>query len=345
MDVYCCRGFVLFLIFLINLWSVNSFGIIPSENNLIKRTHSYNNGYLFENEFYALAQKYIELLEVLPTDVFQNLPEQQKTQCFRRYSDLISDDILDIRIALGYFDWTNGNEIPGYGYSPSMDLGAFSALENILQDHCTGRLQFCGFKQSHDDPSLFFKEITIFNKKITARIKMNYSSDSEFYEDNTKINREEQNKRSSYMDKFFSDGLKQADALFYFGHSRKGGGPDFHPPILNSARRVNYDGYYFPLRPGFKKMMMGLSNTNEQTKIFGLMSCDSRDLFLKPIRKIATNTGVISSTAILELDQVFTAMIGAIDALLRGQCQRSFYKEIRMTPENKDFITMDGMFE
>jgi hypothetical protein len=328
-----------FRIFLILILSLFGFFEIEAKASRI------SDGYLYEREFYYLGLDYLSLLEELPTDDLTKLPQTQRTACEKRYTDILSDGVIHIQIAVGYFDWTTGKEVGSYGLSPSMDPGAFSALDSIITDHCSGNLRLCGFKRDPSNSHLFRRDLNIFGKHYRAEIEMYYSSESEYYFDNIGYLKSQQKARTATMDSFFADGLQNSDAIFYFGHSRNGGGPDFAPPRLNRFNKVDYDGYYEIYRPGFKKLLQALSDPLKQTKILGLMSCDSRDHFLKPIRKAAVKTGVITSTAVLEINNVYTAMIGAIDALLRGQCQKSFYKELRMTPGNQLYITMDGMFE
>ncbi|MDG0817135.1 hypothetical protein [Bdellovibrio svalbardensis] len=301
--------------------------------------------YLYQPEFQRMGQSYLDLLDGFPTDKLSSLPADQKAACVDRYSGILKDGVIDIRLALGYFDWTTGTPVGNYGLSPSMDLGAYAALKDVLTNSCTGSLRICGFKQDPKNPYIFTREVVVFGQKYRARVEMHFSSATEYYSSNVGKYANDQRERTQFMDNFFASALQNADATFYFGHSRNGGGPDFSPPRLTSKNKVDYDGYYEVVRPGFKKMLSALSNGSSQTKIFGLMSCDSRDHFLGKLRGAAPKTGVITSTAVLNVDEVYTAMIGAIDALLRGQCQKSFYKELRMTERNQKYITMDGMFE
>lgn len=321
------------------------FIILIAGTYLYSQTAFSRDGYLYEVEFSQLGQSYLDLLDGLPTDDLQKLPADKRAACVSRYQGILNDGLIDIRFALGYFDWTTGGSVDNYGLSPSMDIGAFAALSDLLTSRCTGNLRLCGFKQDSKNPYLFYREVIVFGQRYTARIEMHFASVTEYYSKNIGSYKTQQVERTQFMDAFFANSLQTADAVFYFGHSRNGGGPDFAPPRLNSANKVDYRGYYEVYRPGLKKLLTALSDPNHQTKIFGLMSCDSRDHFLQKIRNVAPQTGVITSTAVLNVDQVYTAMLGAADALLRGQCQKSFYQELRMTPENREFITMDGMFE
>lgn len=301
--------------------------------------------YLYEQEFRNMGKGYTALLEDLPNDNIAKLPSDQQQMCRQRYDGILNDGVIDIRVALGYFDWTTGSTVYNYGYSPSMDLGGYAALKDLITSRCSGNLRICGFKQqSPNNPYVFTRNVTLFGKQYPVRLEVQFSSATEYFESNTGKYANQQQQRTAFMDKYFADALQNADATFYFGHSRNGGGPDFAPPRLTKARKVNYDGYYEVVRPGLQKMMAAL-NSQKQTKIFGLMSCDSRDHFWRKLRTAAPHTGVITSTAVLNVNEVYTAMIGAVDAILRGQCQKTFYRELRMTERNQQFITMDGMFE
>ncbi|MNL64303.1 hypothetical protein D3C87_1885040 [compost metagenome] len=91
-------------------------------------------------------------------------------------------------------------------------------------------------------------------------------------------------------------------------------------------------------------MLSSLGESSNPTRILGLFSCDSRDHFLRKVRSTSPNTGVITSLDILTVDEVWTSMLGGLDSMLRGQCQKSFYQSLRMTSRNQRFMTMDGVF-
>jgi hypothetical protein len=303
--------------------------------------------YLYEGDFYRKGADYISLLQGVATDNLEALPADQKAACQKRYEGILDDGVIDIRIPIGYFDWTIGRDVVtegnNYGLSPSIDIGAYSAMKKLLTATCRGSVQFCGFRQDGDYK--FSKQVNVHGRGYQVRLEMGFSSVSESFATNMGRKSGEQTQRSSYMEDFFKSGLRNADAVFYLGHSRNGGGPDFKPPVLiEGMNKVNYKGYYQIKRPGYGVMMAGLSGRH-QPAILGLMSCDSRDHFVSSLRSAAPRTGVISSTAVITIDEVYTALIGGVDALLRGQCQKTFYKSLRLTPRNQTYITMDGVFE
>ncbi len=305
------------------------------------------NATLYEGEFTNMGRDYLKSLERLDTDRLDRLPVAQRDRCISRYNGMINDGVLDIRIIMGYFDWTTGSPVKmdgtNYGYSPSIDPGAYQAVRGILTGRCPGDAEFCGFNQ--DSAYQFTKKVHIQGQSVLAKVQIYYASVSEYYDVNKGKYSGEQADRSAALQAQFRDALQKADVVFYFGHSRNGGGPDFNPPVLiRGTNKVNYDGYYKPNRPGLKQMISDLQS-GHQPSVLGLMSCDSRDHFLSSLRKVAPNMGVITSLNVLQVDGVYTAMIGAGDAVLRGQCQTGFMQSIRRTEFNAKNITMDGMFQ
>lgn len=319
--------------------------LLPQNGHTVAR-----GGYLYETTFMTMGDRYADLLSRKATDDINNLESHQRRMCQLRYGGLLQDGTLDIRIALGYFDWTTGGNVHysgrSFGLSPSMDIGAFEALRDLLMSSCYGKLRFCGFRADPQNRSLLTKEVQIHGRRIQARVDIQFASATEYYSENVGRYREQQKQRTRYVENFFSKALNEADAVFYFGHSRNGGGPDFAPPVFaGSSNKVDYAGYYKPKKPGFNRMLSSLNSSGRKAPVIGLMSCASRSHFLKRTLAAAPDSGVITSLDVLNVDEVYTAMIGAVDALLRGQCQKSFYQSLRMTAENQKYITMDGMFE
>lgn len=313
---------------------------------LISASHSW--AVLYERDFKNMGHDYLRSLGRLNTDRLDRLSSTQRDQCANRYNKITSDGVIDIRIIMGYFDWTTGTEVKkdggNYGLSPSIDPGAYQAVRDILTGRCPGDAEFCNFDQ--ESAYSFSKRVNIQGRSVVARVQMYYASVSEYLNSNTGRYAAEQQQRSAASQAQFNAALKNADVVFYFGHSRNGGGPDFNPPIfIRGTNKVNYGGYYKANRPGLKKMIAALQGSSHQPAILGLMSCDSRDHFLSSIRRVAPRTGLISSLNVLQVDGVYTAMIGAADAVLRGQCQPGFMESIRRTSFNARNITMDGVFQ
>lgn len=302
-------------------------------------------GLLYEGSFDVLAKNYIELLEKVPADNWAETAPGKREFCQQRYEGLLEDGVLDIRIAVGYFDWTTNLPTTAYGVSPSIDPSAFVSLRKFLLSPCRSNSRFCGFVQDPSNMQAFMRYVQIQGQTYLARIEIQYSSATEYLSMNLGQARGLQQMRTQYAERFFANALQKADAALYFGHSRDGGGPDFAPPVfIQGQNKVDYQGYYIPRKIGLQKMVEALSDADQPAPVIGLFSCDSRGHFLREIREAARESGLISSTAVINIEEAYTAMIGATDALLRGQCN-SFYKSIRLTPNNAKSITMDGMFE
>jgi hypothetical protein len=306
-------------------------------------------GYVYQGSFEAYGEGYAKNLANLANDRLSNLPADQRAKCEQRYGRILNDGLIDIRVAMGYLDWTTGSVVRSgsrnYGYSPSIDIGAYYALVDLITGSCRGNFQLCRFKQeTSGNPYVFVKNVNVQGRSVRARVEIQFASATEYLDNN--VNSSSQEQRTAYMQNYYDRALQDADAAFYFGHSRNGGGPDFAPPkFVAGTNKVNYAGYYKKYRPGFNKMLQSLSNPSRQADVIGMMSCDSRDHFMSKLRSTAPHSGVITSTAVLTVEEVYTAMIGGMDALVRGQCQKSFYKQLRMTQRNAENITMDGMFE
>jgi hypothetical protein len=305
--------------------------------------------YIYESEYRHSGSTYLDRLSDTRTDDIYSLPSEQQEACNDRYQPILADSQLDIRVSLGYLDWTTGSRINyggnDYGYSPSTDLGAWSAMRRLALQGCYGNLEFCGFRQDPNNEYVFRKNVRIRGQTVGVRMEIQFGSATESLSRNLGRNRAEQESRTSFMNSYFTRSLQSADAVFYFGHARSGGGPDFAPPVfVSGTNKVDYRGYYLPNRFGLKRMISGLSGSRK-APIVGVMACNSRDLFLKKLRAVAPDTGFISTLDVSTVAEPFTATLGAIDSLMRGQCQKSFYQSIRLTSRNQQYITMDGMFE
>lgn len=310
---------------------------------------SFNRGYIYEDSFYRSGKNYLRLLQNTPNDRLDKLDSNQKNICENLYGKLLNDGVLDIRIALGYFDWTTGGTVSydgkNYGLSPSIDLGAYASLRALLTSSCRGNNQMCGFRQDSSDMYKFTRSVSIHGRNYTAKVQVHFSSATELLDRNTGRSAGDQRERSQFTENFFRSSLKNADVAYYFGHSRNGGGPDFNPPVFLPGRnKLDYAGYYKAKRPGMRLLLNSLSESSNPARILGMFSCDSRDHFLGKVRSTSPQTGVITSLAVINVEEVWTAMLGSLDSMLRGQCQKSFYQSLRMTDKNQRYMTMDGVF-
>lgn len=251
-----------------------------------------------------------------------------KPECESMYRPMIQDGVLDIRYALGYFDHSTGMQVKqeqtNFGYSPSLDIPIFEALRQHLTSMCKNRnTRFCGFSVSGDRRSgklVFEKSVTIHQQRVLVRLTLTQASASEYYAENLNRLASQQQFLINQSEENFFGGIETADVVFYNGHSRSGGGPDFRPPVLNKSKKANYSGYYKVQKPGLKKMVAGLNQNPNQGFILGLFSCYSRSLFQKPITDKNPSQRMILSSDEVNYFQTLKASIGYLEGIMRGQC-------------------------
>ncbi len=260
--------------------------------------------------------------------VDSNSAAEGPTKCERFYSPAQNKGVLDIRYALGYFDDSNGeakiwNNI-NYGMSPSLDIEIFNALRNELTASCkTPTMRLCGFEESGDPQSgkiVLQKELSLQGKKILVRLTLTQASASPYFLENKGAFADRQKALTKQSEENFFDGLKIADVVFYNGHSRNGGGPDFAPPILNSTNHVDYKGYYEVNRPGIIKTITALKQNPNQKFLLGVFSCYSRMHFYDTFMRANPNQGLVLSAETINYFDSLKASVGYLEGILRGTC-------------------------
>jgi hypothetical protein len=89
--------------------------------------------------------------------------------------------------------------------------------------------------------------------------------------------------KSNFVENEFKKALVDAEIIFYNGHSRAGGGPDFSPPLLTKKDHVNYS-YYQKRKQGLNLILDTLNeNPSSKLKLISLHSCQSDQLFRQQI--------------------------------------------------------------
>lgn len=235
---------------------------------------------------------------------------------------------IDIRYIFGYFDDSaTGKDVIwegiNFGRSPSLDKPTFNGLRQILTEPCQGQLEACGFQQQGNPESgmvTLEKSIQLHGVKIPVRITLAYSSVSQSHIENTTSLVERQKNMTEQAERIFLDGLSRADIVFYNGHSRNGGGPDFRPPILDKTFHPNYNGYYKVKRPGISKVTSQLRTSPNPGLILGLFSCSSYSHFNSMLIKAAPKTRLILSSDLVDYRETLITSVGYLDGLLQGRC-------------------------
>ncbi|MBK9321697.1 MAG: hypothetical protein IPM97_01870 [Bdellovibrionaceae bacterium] len=266
-------------------------------------------------------------IKVYLDTVDSNSEAEGPRKCESLYEPLFNDGVLDVHYALGYFDDSTGSDHIwagiNFGPSPSYDISVFHGIRQELKAECRGRLRLCGFSESGDPESgkvVLKKEVKIQGRNVLVRVTLTHASASESFVLNKGELQARQQKLTLQSEENFFDGLKTADMVFYNGHSRNGGGPDFNPPILNKKGKADYNGYYEVRRIGIKRTYSSLKENPNQGFILGLFSCYSRKHFYSDFMKINPMQKLILTAETIDYFDTLMASMGYLEGFLRGGC-------------------------
>jgi len=199
---------------------------------------------------------------------------------------IIKTEALDLRVIFGYKDAR-----PGRFVGDRHERLAF--IQDLLQPCVESQSLVCGFERYKKDSSLFLKRLVSSKDPETQKriiLRVVHSSAST----NDEANRKNpyQKVLSERAESIFLEGLKNARMVFYNGHSRFGGGPDFQPPVLNSAGYVDVS-YYKTYSSGTSNMLAALASRSKLTgkplEKLGIFSCASSKHFKEALLKTKVN--------------------------------------------------------
>ncbi len=251
----------------------------------------------------------------------EKVPISQK--CLDTYKNFYKNDKIDMRIAIGYADSEDIKK-------PIFDLKVYNSITQQLTSTCKKGLSICGFQKKSE--GIFVKIIKDpfgKDKEVTLRV----SSPS----------------TDKNVEAMFLDGIKKSDALFYIGHARGGGGPDFEKAKRLSNGKKDYD-YYKTKRPGIKKLLSALQERKKHTSnplpFLGLAACSSDKLFAAEIKKISPSSTLMTmSDTSTWLDDVGATM-GALNSLLGQRCEVDFQNAVKRPRSNyRDTAILSNFFK
>ena len=261
--------------------------------------------------------------------------ERRDSQCASAYEAFYRPRVLEFYVVFGYKD-ARPARLVGDRYEKA-------AFIESLTKACPRGFHACGFRRSSADPSLLIKEIQgpeMAMRRIHLRvIHSSVGPDDE-------INRQNpfQKWQSKHAELKFAEGLKTADAVFYYGHSRDGGGPDFEPPKLRADGHPHY-WWYEHQKPGLKELVRNLKLDENRPKILGLFSCVSTDLFEAEISKAQPKLALITSSELLYYIHALKSMLGALSSLLGMSCQSEFENAIQTGATREISTKLKGFFQ
>lgn len=221
--------------------------------------------------------------------------------CASFYRRLHAHDILKILIAFGYKD-ARPRRFVGDRYESNN-------LIHILTGPCVSGNAACGFSRDPGDSELF--------RKGRVELRLTHSSIGPDDEENRRD--PYQARQSSSNAANFSTAFQEYDVVFYNGHSRDGGGPDFSPPKLTKDGHTDYS-FYRRNRPGSKALGIALAAPDRRAQVFGIFSCSSSKHFSDEIHRKAPNLSTITTDRMLFYSDATDRLRIALSAIISERC-------------------------
>lgn len=264
----------------------------------------------------------------------------EAASCRESYKRVLDSRKLNVRIALGYFDTSDGStrEVSGvdYGKNFSEDIFAALAFKWVLKLPCSEGLAACGFIQDPLNPHVLTRKVRFPDgRDVDVSVEIRHSSLTPFYHVNTQARAAEQKALTASTSDFFFGGVHAADVLLYIGHARNGGGPDFAPPPLTKDRRVDYS-HYKKSRPGISQLLKEMQAPGSKPLLIGLLNCLTEHHFGKNLRQVTESTGsktgfVLTNgfdaskrSHLTDYDDAMKGSLAIVDGLMKMQCLSGF---------------------
>lgn len=249
------------------------------------------------------------------------LTPKQKQTCEKTYAHFFKNERTDIRIVFGYKD-ARPSRFVGDRYEAAW-------FATYLTAPCESGWYACGFTRDSADPDLFRKLVTgADGKPVEVRLTLLASAASADDDENRKdLFQKWLSERATAT---FLQGIENADAVFYDGHSRDGGGPDFGPPRLAVDRHVDYD-WYAKHKPGMGPLLEKLGQS--RLPLLGFFSCASTGHFLESVREANAHVATVTSPKLIYYTDAMKNMLGALSALLGLKCEADFHSSLRAKME------------
>jgi hypothetical protein len=190
-------------------------------------------------------------------------------KCQEKMNRLYRDGVANIDLFMGYGD--SGGQPP-----VATDAIERAYLVQKLYSKCGA--EPCGFRADPKNANLLGKSLAG-GKKIAVKIHSSALSDR----DDLNRKNPKQAEHTKAMNEKFKKALSSSETVFYMGHSRDGGGPDFGPPVLDAKGHTDY-AWYRKHKPGLKMIQENMRKG--QPELYGSFSCDSLKHFAAPVRKV-----------------------------------------------------------
>lgn len=200
-------------------------------------------------------------------DPWSSMSRLQK--CQEKMRRLYKDNVANIHLFMGYGD---------AGGKPPVATDAIERAYLVQKLYAVCGVEPCGFRADPKNANHLSKSLPE-GKKIVVKIYTSALSDR----DDLNRKNPKQAEHTKWMNEKFKTTLGSSEAVFYMGHSRDGGGPDFGPPVLDANGHTNY-AWYRKHKPGLKMIQENMKKGTPE--LYGSFSCDSLKHFAAPIRKV-----------------------------------------------------------
>lgn len=225
--------------------------------------------------------------------------------CPRQYRG----DFRDIAIFFGYGNFEN----------KTFDEHQAKAFARILKKPCAPGIAACGFTEVGRGV------YTVFLAKNGVNVRISWTSINRNMPMHLDPNGQywDQEKRSSQVRADFYRELSKADAVFFLGHSRGGGGLGFN--VANAfTNALNYV-FRVPVIP----MKQALAQRPSRLKMLGLFGCDSDRYYRAEVESVVPRVSLLVGDGDLDFNDGPQAMLGALDSLLARKCEAPFQATLR----------------
>lgn len=269
----------------------------------------------------SLAMTWHDHIKVAQDKIFAAPASTVTPACVDRYDKIFSDDTLNITLAFGYADSKPNTKV--------FDAYMQDAIIDTITAPCKNGLQACGFMDGPRGTNSFYKWVNGPKGKrhfVVLRMLSGALSLNDQY--NMKEAKKLQDEKCAQTVMDYNSSISSGDeVVFYLGHSRDGGGPDFCPGKTTPDNHVNYP-FYRSQKPGLRPLLSSLTTSADLRKpveLLGLFSCSSKPHFYGPLTKASPETGYILTNRTMLFTEVFQDFYIALDAVLGRKCD-AYYK-------------------
>lgn len=262
-------------------------------------------------------------------------PAFEDDACRQTYLGFYRKPEVDVKVVFGYKDAR-----PARFVADRYERMIF--IQRLTQK-CTKKNFACDFVRSKTDADLLTRRLNGPDGKPRTIFLRAVPSSAGPDDEENRID-PFQKWRTRYANLAFLQGLTNADAVIYNGHSRAGGGPDFAPPRLAPDRDVDF-AWYKKNEPGFTPIIATLEGAPSSLKLLGLYSCASSKHFLDRVRKAKPDLGLITSPKLIYFSDALESSIESVSSLLAMKCEGAFRSSITKARARNSGAEVSGFFE